>query len=131
MDTFEKVMLRGNKNQRTCIIAGSGLGYIDQLIASMNTVFLLDCASRRYRAKNVIYRSSFEGIDTVPDVDLVLLDHDQYRNLKWLRPILLEYKPPVFIQGQALWPIEHYKYFRSFGYGLVEFYTNMQKWILI
>lgn len=131
MTDFEKVILGTSTRRRNCIVAGAGLGYLDQLVASMQTVFLIDFPENAPRARNVIYRTSFEGIDIVPDIDVVLLDYEQYRNLKWLRPILLKYRPPVFVQSQELWPVEHYKYFRSFGYGLVEFYTNIQKWILI
>lgn len=129
MSKFEKRILEACSHHRNCLVVGSGLGMLDDLVDSMQTVFIINDGDRSIRKRNVVYRSNFQDIDVYTDIDLVIMDYNQYPNLRYLRALFLKCRPVTFVEGTELWPVDDYKYFRSFGYGLVEFYKHLQKWI--
>jgi hypothetical protein len=129
MSKFCKRILSANKNQRNCLVVGSGLGYIDEILEHFNTVFLIFNETCRVRKSNIVRRENFELLDTLTDIDFVFVDEKYFSDFKKLRPVWLRCRPVFLLEGEDLFGLENYKYFRSENYALVEKYKNMQKWI--
>jgi hypothetical protein len=129
MSKFSKKILSAKKEHRNCVVVGNGIGYLDDILESFQTVFIIDGVNINIRKRNIVYRESFDGIESLIDVDFVFLDAVHFSNLKKLRPLWLKCKPVFFMEGNDLFGIENYKYFRTESYALIERYKNMQKWI--
>lgn len=128
MSKFSKRILSAKKEHRNCMVIGSGLGYLDDILENFQTVFIID-GINNLRKRNIVYRENFDGLETLADIDFVFLDAAHFSNLKKLRHVWLKCRPIFFLEGNDLFGIENYKYFRSESYALVERYKNMQKWI--
>ena len=128
MNKFKKRFLTANKNKRNALVVGSGLGYIEQLSDSLNTVFVIDNFDRSLRRKNIVYKDDFTGISLLPEIDFIFIDFNQYGNLEKLQPVLVNNKCIIFIQGEVSWPVNEYKYLRSLGYSHIENSFGTQKW---
>jgi hypothetical protein len=129
MSKFSKRILSAKKEHRNCVVIGSGLGFLPEILESFQTIFIIDSKDFSIRKRNIIYRESLDDVEQLVDIDFVFLDADYFSNLKKLRPLWLKCRPAFFMEGSDLFGIENYKYFRSENYALVEVFKNMQKWI--
>jgi hypothetical protein len=129
MSKFNKRILSASKNSRNCLILGSGLGYFNEIVDTFDTVFIVFEKNRNVRKRNIIYRETLDNIDVLSEIDFVFVDAAYFDVFKKLRPLWLKCRPVFLLEGEDLFGLENYKYFRSESYALVEKYKNMQKWI--
>jgi hypothetical protein len=97
---------------------------------NFQTVFIINNGDRSVRGKNIVYRQNFHDIHMLTDIDFIFLDFSQNGNLLKIEPLLRKDRPVIFVEGIKPWPVEDYKFLRSCGYVLVEFFKNMHKWII-
>lgn len=129
MSKFSKRILKSSTNCRNCVVVGSGLGYLQDLIDHCGTVFVIDGIDKSIKFKNVVHRQNFQDVQILPDIDFIFIDHSHFSNLSKLKPIWTAYRPVIFTEGADLLSAEDYLYFRSESYSLVEIFKRMQKWI--
>jgi len=129
MSKFTKRVLSSSKNHRNCLVLGSGLGYLNEIVDVFDTVFIVFEKSHDIRKRNIIYRENLSNIDILSDIDFVFVDAEYFDILKQLRPVWLKCRPVFLLEGEDIFGLENYKYLRSESYALVEKYKNMQKWI--
>ena len=128
MNKFEKRILSASSSRRNCLVVGSGLGAIDDIINTFSTVFIV-YGDRTIKGRHIVHREDLKDVKTLPDIDFMFLDYHQYNNIRLLQPLLLRYKPVVLVGGAELWPPDEYKFMHSQGFNLVEIFKNMHKWI--
>jgi len=129
MSKFEKRILKSSKQCRNCLVIGSGIGLLNDLIHHCHTVFIMHNDLPKIRNAKVVYRENFNGIDQLHDIDFIFLDYNQYPNLNKIRNLLLKCRPVIFVEGETVFPVEDYKYLSGLGFALIEIFKNMQKWI--
>lgn len=129
MSKFSKRILQSSSSCRNCLVVGSGLGYLPDLIAHCGTVFVIDAVDPSVRFKNVVHRQDFQDVNIFPDIDFIFIDHSHFSNLSKLKPVWTSYRPIIFTEGADSLSAEDYLYFRSESYSLVEIFKRMQKWI--
>lgn len=128
MDKFSKRILSAKTQHRNCVVVGQGIGYLDNIVESFCCVFIIDSGSA-VRKRNIVHRENFDNIDKLTDIDFVFVDSSYFNDFKKLRPVWLAHRPVFFLEGNDVFGIDNYKYFRSENYALVERYKHMQKWI--
>jgi hypothetical protein len=128
MSKFEKKILKGSKNHRNCLVVGTGLGMMPDIIEYFQNIFIIDKSLPRIRNMKVVYREDFENLLQLHDVDFVFLDYEHHKNLNRMRELLLKCRPVIFVKGDIAFPVEDYKYLNSLGFALVDISKNMQKW---
>ena len=126
MSKFTKRILGVGKNIRNCLVVGSGLGMIDDIVANFKTVFIVGDVVKKSR--NIIYREGFADMHLLTDIDFMFLDWDQHKNISKIQPIHLKYHPVIFIGSTELWPLEALRLLQTNGYKMAEPMKNMQKW---
>lgn len=130
MSKFGKKVLSANINHRACLVLGSGFGLMDDIVENFPSVFIINDGDRSLRGRNIIYRRDFSDINSLNDIDFIFFDFNQSGNLKNVQPLLTRFRPVLFVEGTTPWSVDDYKYLRSYGYFLVEYFKNMHKWII-
>lgn len=126
MSKFTKRILGAGKNIRNCLVVGSGLGMMDEIVDNFRTVFVVGDQTRK--ARNIVYREGFADLHLLTDIDFMFLDWDQHSNIGKIQPVHHKYHPTIFIGGTELWPMEGLRILQTQGYRMAESFKNMQKW---
>lgn len=126
MSKFSKRVLGAGKNTRNCLVIGSGLGMINDIVENFRTVFLI--GDDTIRARNVVRRAGFIDLHLMAEIDFMFIDYDQHSNIGKIQEIHKKYHPTIFIGGTDLWPMEAVRVLQANGYQLKETFKNMQKW---
>ena len=53
MSKFSKKILSAKKEHRNCLVVGNGLGYLDDILESFQTVFIIDSVNINIRKRNI------------------------------------------------------------------------------
>lgn len=128
MSKLVKRITKKFKNPRNVLIIGTGFGFLNELCDHFSSVFIISTLGESVRKKNLIYRESFEGIEFIPDLDLIFIDRNQDIHVEKLRPILTRYHPVIFVEGDELFGRAEYKFLQNFGFAVVERYTIYHIW---
>jgi hypothetical protein len=108
------------KNPRNVLIIGTGFGFLNELCDHFDSIFIISTLEEPIRRKNLIYRQSFEGIEFVPDIDVIFIDRNQNLNVENLRPVITRYHPVIFVEGDELFEKAQYKFLKNYGFSVVE-----------
>lgn len=128
MSKIVKRIKKTFKNPRNVLIVGTGFGFLDELCNHFANVFIISTLSEPIRRKNLIYKEDFEGIEFVPDLDVIFIDKNQECNVEKLRPILARYHPVLFVEGDELFGRTEYKFLKGYNFSVVERFGIYHIW---
>lgn len=128
MSKLVKRIKKTFNNPRNVLIVGTGFGFLDDLCEHFSNVFIISTLKEEVRRKNLIYKENFEGIEFVPDLDVIFIDRNQDVNVEKLRPILARYHPTIFVEGDELFGRTEYKFLKSYNFSVVERFGVYHIW---
>lgn len=99
----KKIMkLSGIKQPRNALVLGSGFGFLEELLDSFKTVFVIpagkEIAARRH---NLVTRETTEMLYELPNIDAIIVDQDQIPRILELKPTWAKSTPVLVVEGPA------------------------------
>lgn len=128
MSKLVKRITKSFKRPRNVLVVGTGFGYLEELCNNFASVFIITPSNNDFKKRNLIYREDFEGIEFVPDLDVIFIDKNQEKNVEKLRPILLRYHPVIFVEGSVLFDRPQYKFLQQFNYSVTDLFGSYHIW---
>lgn len=107
---------------------GTGFGFLPEICDHFNSVFIVSTLNEQLKRKNLIYRESFDGIELLPDLDVVFIDRNQDCNIEKLRPLLLRYRPVLLVEGKEIFGKSEYKFLKNFQFSVTEMFGDYHLW---
>ena len=120
MDKLEKRLRKIHKHPDNALIIGSGFGNLEACLRSFRTVFLITNGPRTLKAKNLIYRENFDGIEHLTDITTVLIDLDHLSIIDPLASLLNTFNPLILVQGNDVIPQKYSRVFYERGWRAVD-----------
>jgi hypothetical protein len=99
MDKFSKKITKTIKNTQAAVVVGNGFGKLDDLLNIFKTVFVITEKTLEYRAKNLIYRKNFDNIESIGQVNAILVDLSEIEKLDYLAPLWQKTQAMILIEG--------------------------------
>lgn len=128
MPKFSRRIYKFLKNPRNVLVLGTGFGFLEEICDNFSSVFIISTLSEPYRKKNLIYRESFDNLEHLPDIDVIVMDKNQYIHLENLRPILNRYHPLIFVESNEIFEKNEYKLLKGFGFSVTEMFKGYHMW---
>lgn len=124
---FKNNILR-RKHYDNALIIGSGLGYLESLLACCNSVFIIPDEGFSVRRKNLIVKENFDKIESLPGISFIFMDWHQAVNIKKMSNLILSQKPDLLIESKELILVEQIKWLHSHKYALTEKEKKYHRW---
>ena len=128
MNKFIKRISKSKKNIRNILVVGTGWEKLPNLCDGFASVFIISTGSQDFRRKNLIYKESFDQIETLPDIDAIVMDRDQDMHVSKLLPLLHRYQSVILVQGVELFSKTEYKFLKTYGYAVTEMFGDSHLW---
>ena len=128
MNKFIKRISKSKKNIRNILVVGTGWEKLPNLCDVFASVFVISTGSHDFRRKNLIYKESFDQIETLPDIDAIVIDRDQDIHVSKLLSLLNKYQSVILVQGIELFAKPEYKFLKTHGYAVVEMFGDSHLW---
>lgn len=128
MNKFIKRISKSKKNIRNILVVGTAWDKLPNLCDVFASVFVISTGSHDLRRKNLIYKESFDQIETLPDIDAIVIDRDQGMHVSKLLPLLQRYQSVILVQGVELFAKTEYKFLKTYGYAVVEMFGDSHLW---
>lgn len=113
-----------------CLVVGQGFGKLSEILETFNTVFLIDENPSPIKAKNLIFRESFEDISAISEISVIFFDRNQVDKLSLTVPLWYRQKPHIIIEGELVIERELSKDLYQHGYRAVELQGTHHIWKL-
>jgi hypothetical protein len=128
MNKFIKRISKSKKNIRNILVVGTGWEKLSNLCDVYPSVFIISTGPQDFRRKNLIYKESFDQIETLPDIDAIVMDRDQEVHVSKLLPLLNKYQSVILVQGVELFAKTEYKFLKTYGYAVTEMFGDSHLW---
>ena len=128
MNKFIKRISKSKKNIRNILVVGTGWEKLSNLCDVFPSVFIISTGPQDFRRKNLIYKESFDQIETLPDIDAIVIDRDQDVHVSKLLPLLNKYQSVILVQGIELFAKPEYKFLKTHGYAVTEMFGDSHLW---
>lgn len=128
MSKLLKRIRKNFKNPRNVLVMGTGFGFLPEICDHFNSVFIVSTLNEELKRKNLIYRESFDGIELLPDLDVVFIDRNQDCNIEKLRPLLLRYRPVLLVEGKEIFGKSEYKFLKNFQLSVTDMFGDYHLW---
>jgi hypothetical protein len=127
MTTFSKKISKILPSTKNCLVIGDGFNFLNEILNSFQTVFIICKEDSKVRHKNLIYRESFDSIYELPDLDAIFVDLSKLDKLGFLHAIWTKNKPPVIVEGPRPISREPFESLYKFKYN---FFLDQKKFHL-
>ena len=128
MNKFIKRISKSKKNIRNILVVGTGWEKLPNLCDGFASVFVISTGPQDFRRKNLIYKESFDQVETLPDIDAIVIDRDQDIHVSKLLSLLNKYQSVILVQGVELFSKPEYKFLKTHGYAVTEMFGDSHLW---
>jgi len=128
MTKFAKRMRKFDKKARNVLVIGTALGNLEDLLETFNTVFVVNDSSPRLQKRNIVYRENFDNIQSITDVDLIIIDVDRADSVPELIQLWRRTNPIIVMQGPDLILPEYQKILKADHYEIKEVAKGYYVW---
>jgi len=128
MPKLVKRIRKNFKNPRNVLVLGTGFGFLSEICDHFNNVFIISTLKEPIKRKNLIYRETFDSVELLPDLDVVMIDRNQDCNIDKLKPLLLKYRPILLVEGNIIFDRNEYKFLKNFSFSVTEMFGDYHLW---
>ena len=101
------------KHYENALVIGSGLGYLENLLACCSSVFVIPDDGFDIRRKNLVVKEDLDKLENLPGISFIFMDWHQHVNIKKMANLILRQKPVLLIESKELIPLEPLKWLQS------------------
>ena len=120
MTKLEKRLRKLEKNVDNALIIGSAFGNLEATLSTFNTVFVISTKPRILKAKNLVYKENFEGIEHLGGISMVLIDLDHLTSIEPMQPFFNKNFPLILVEGNDVISRKYSGIFYDRGWRAVE-----------
>jgi hypothetical protein len=128
MSKFIKKITKSKKDPRNILVLGTGFGRLEDLCSRFASIFIISTDEQTVRKRNLIYKESFNQIEMLPDIDVIVMDRNQDIHISKLTPLLNKYQPVILVQGIELFGKADYKFLKTYGYAVTQMFNDSHLW---
>ncbi len=128
MNKFIKRISKSKKNIRNILVVGTGWGKLPNLCDGFASVFIISTEAQDFRRKNLIYKENFDQLNSLPDIDAIIIDRNQDMHVPKLLPLLQKYQSIILVEGVELFNKPEYKLLKTHGYAVTEMFGDSHLW---
>ncbi len=128
MSKFIKKITKSKKNPRNILVLGTGSGRLEDLCNGFASIFIISTGEQTVRKRNLIYKESFDQIETLPDIDVIIMDRNQDIHISKLPPLLNKFQPIILVDGIELFGKAEYKFLKTYGYAVTQMFNDSHLW---
>ena len=125
---FSKRIRKGNRTARNVLVLGTAWGNLEDLLDTFDTVFVINGSLPRIQKRNVVYRETFDNINILTDIDLIIVDLDQEKFIPELVQVWRKTAPTIIVQGPELISTEYQKILKADHYAIREVAKGYYVW---
>jgi hypothetical protein len=101
MNKFKKRIAKTiSKSFDDALVIGNGLGNMDKIIESFNTVFHYSVISYDYRAKNYVIKKDLSTVINIPSISTIFIDLDYIKIFDHISVALSGSRPDLIVEGK-------------------------------
>jgi hypothetical protein len=116
------------KDYRNIVVIGDDFSDIDDLAGYVKTIFVIGLSKDPIKKKNIIYLENYSFLNSVPDIDLVMLSKDKTHDVKYFQNSLIKWKPIIFMNSRSLITTEEAEPLKKIKYFMIENHKNTYIW---
>jgi len=99
MSKFTKRLKKLIKEPDNAVVLGKGFGQLSEIVDLFKTVFIFSWDTPPLKAKNLVFRETFDDLSALTEISMILIDTDQLHHLENLAPLWNKFHPLVLIEG--------------------------------
>jgi hypothetical protein len=99
MNKFKKRLTKIIGNPQNAVVVGQGFGQLTSILEIFNTVFIFSWDQPNLKAKNLVFRETFNDLNPLHDISAIFIDLDQLQHLENMSQIWYKNKCSVLIEG--------------------------------
>lgn len=128
MSKFIKKITKSKKNPRNILVIGTGFERLEDLCDNFPSIFIISTGEQTVRKRNLIYKESFDHLEHLPDIDVIVMDRNQDIHVSKLPPLLNRFQPIILVQGTELFGKAEYKFLKNYGYAVTQMFNDSHLW---
>lgn len=128
MSKFAKRISKLVKFPRNALIIGTGMGMLEEILETFDTVFVVGVNRSPTKRKNLIFRERIETALPLPDIDVIFTDVEQAENLIKLHPVWNKFNSVIFFSTEQDLSKDIQKTLKNYRYQPIDVYKNYHIW---
>jgi len=130
MNKFGKRIKKFIGRAENALVVGHGFEKLPEILQTFKTVFVVSENLPVIKAKNLIYRESFDDLNALTELTVIFFDRNQIDKLKITIPLWYRQKPHIIIEGNIVIDRELSADLYNHGYRAVELQGTHHIWKL-
>lgn len=120
MSKFAKRIQKYIIDDKSALVIGNAFGHLDDLSGIFKTIFVVSETEKKIRYRNVVYRESFDKINDIGEVSVILVDLDKVSWLEQMPTYWTRFSPIILIEGNELIDRTKSAYLYKYGYRCID-----------
>ncbi len=104
MNKFQKRVQKISRPHENAVVVGDGFGYLPDILEIFNTVFILGGEKPELKAKNLVYKESYQNLNNITSVSAMFFNLKDIDKLDEFKSFWQRNDSVVIIEGDS--PIE-------------------------
>lgn len=130
MNKFQKRIVKMSKSCQAAIVIGDAFGHLEELLEIFGTVFVVADQPPTIRAKNLVYRESFDKFEQMSEINFMFYNLNTVGLLERSTGLWYRNKPIVIIEGRDVIEREFSKALYASRYNAVHQEEEYHVWKL-
>jgi hypothetical protein len=128
MTKFSKRIRKIDRKARNLLVVGTAFGNLEELLDSFDTVFVVGSSPPTIKKRNLVYRENYDNIQSLTDIDIILVDFDHGNFIPELTQVWRRTNPSIVVQGPDLISKDIQKILKSDHYNIVDVAKGYYLW---
>lgn len=99
MNKFQKRVQKVSRSSENAVIIGKGFGHLHEILEIFNTVFVLGGEKPEIKAKNLVYKESYQNLNNITLISTIFFDLDDITKLEDFKNFWQRNESVVIIEG--------------------------------
>jgi hypothetical protein len=133
MSKFKKRLQKiSKKHLQYAVVVGNDTDYINDIVESFNTVFVISSHSVPPRHKNIIHIKDNTYISNLPDIDIIFISQGfEISDLLFFNSLVRRIQPVILLNTKFTISTEYYDLLRKVRYEQIDMLGEYQIWKFI
>jgi len=120
MNKFQKRITKMLSHNANAVVLGKGFGFLEHILKSFGTVFLIDDTRPENRGKNLVYMANHLSLPPALDVSAIFLDRNKVNVLGTVGSVLNRCNCAIIIEGEEIIPRDQSQLLYSTGFRAID-----------
>ena len=99
MTKIKKRLCKLSRDHAHALVLGSAFGILDQVVEIYDTVFVISAVQPEFKAKNLVYKETFDRLDHIQNIASIFIDHNELCNLDKVEALWKKHNSKIFVEG--------------------------------